>query len=147
MGFFSNVFNTGGGDTTLSANEAFMGTLLAVIAVDGHIADEEVGEFKNLLGKAKMLRSMTDGEYKSAIDKILRIVRKEGSFKLFELCAQFLPQDKRQGVFAMACDMLFADGVVENEEEKLLELMKAKFAISDDFARKVAEVSVAKASV
>ena len=147
MGFFSRILGSEATPTSLSKTEAFTGILLAAVAADGYISDEEVTDFNSFVTKSKTLSHLGGNEFKRMIDKLFRILKKEGIDKLIELCAASLPKDLGAGTFAMACDLLFSDGVIDVQEERMLDKLKRQLQIADEAAQRIAEVIVLKNNV
>ena len=145
MSFFGKVFG-GGGETaiTLNKKEAFVGILYAVIAADGHISQEEVQDFMKTVTRARLMQDTPGNQFRDMINKLNKLLRKEGPEALVKRAAGSIPNDIRPGVFAYACDLVFSDGNADESEQKLLDIIKAEFAIEDALAYKVAEVVVIK---
>ena len=59
-------------------------------------------------------------------------------------CVPALPEELRETVFANACDIILADGVVEGEEKALLEKLQKKLELSGDEAMDIVKVMVIK---
>ncbi|MCI4667244.1 MAG: tellurite resistance TerB family protein [Bacteroidia bacterium] len=147
MGIFSNLLGGEGTPTTLSREEAFVGVLLGAVAVDGHISDEEVDDFNSFVWKAKILKNIHGNAFKKIIDKLFRILKREGVGTLLDLSASSLPQEFRAGTFAMACDLLFSDGTVDIDEERYLEELKNKFILDDGLSKRIVEIIALKNKV
>lgn len=147
MSFMESVLSGGGRPDSMNRQEGFCGILLAIIAADGHIANEEVVDFHAMIKKANILRGASQNYISQMIDKCIRILRSQGMEKLLELSTAGLTPDLYEGVFANACDMVFSDGNVDPGEVAVMERIKQLLNISDQFAADVAEVMKAKASV
>lgn len=144
MSFFGNLFGGASGPITLDKYEAFLGILLSTMAADGHISAEEVDDFYSTLRRVKLFNDVTQGQFRDKTNKVLKILRTEGPEKLVELSAATLPEEYRQGTFAYACDMVFADGSADKAEQELLDKIKLALSIDDALAFKVAEVLIIK---
>ena len=144
MSFFGKLF--GGSDETVTLNpqESFVAIMLSVIAADGVITDEEASDFYSIINKAKLMQSVDERKYKELINKLLRILKKDGPEKLIELGLPNLPIEVHQGTFAYACDLVFADGSAAKEEQDILDKIKTGLNIDDALAYKVAEVVMIK---
>ncbi|MBK7967330.1 MAG: tellurite resistance TerB family protein [Bacteroidetes bacterium] len=126
--------------TNLDKQESFLGLIMSVIASDGHISEEEINDFNFFANKSNILRGMSGNQFISTHDKLLKILKKDGIDSLVDLCVAGLPDEYREGVFAVCCDLLFSDGSVISEEEQLLESLKIKLSINDVLAMKIVEV-------
>ena len=63
---------------------------------------------------------------------------------LVEKCVPALPDELRETAFAHACDLVLADGVVEDEERALVEKLQKKLEIPGDQAMDIVRVMVIK---
>jgi hypothetical protein len=59
-------------------------------------------------------------------------------------CAKTLPPDLRESAFAIATDLVFADGHVEEREKEYIDRLQGVFGIDDAMALKIVEVIVIK---
>lgn len=107
MSFFSNIFGSTAEAVKLSREESFVGILFAVIAADGIITDEEVEDFFSALKKAKVMQNVNNNQFRQMINKLQKINRNSGAEELVSLAAEELPMELRNGVFCIACDLVF----------------------------------------
>lgn len=147
MSFMENALGGSGQQEQFSREEGFIGMMLAIIAADGHISNEEVIDFHANLKKATIMKNVGESLRSKMIDKTLRVLKSKGMGALLQYSADGLTPDLYEGVFATACDMVFSDGNVDPDEVKVMDAMKDILKISDDFAAVSAEVLKAKASV
>src|SRR5262245_23314438 len=116
MGLFDNLFGSSSANKTLGKAEAFAGILLGASACDGHIADEEAQGLFTITERMKLFDGVTPPKWNSMMDQLLKILKKDGPDGLVAKCAKALPDELRDTAFANACDIILADGVVEDEE-------------------------------
>ena len=143
MGLFDSMFG-GGGPKEITKQDAFAGILLAANASDGHISDEEVQGFVTILLRMKLYRDMQGSKIKQMIDRMLTLIKKKGAEAAMQACAQVLPEELHNAVFANACDLILADGVVEDEEKAFIEKLRSALGLSGDDAQMIAQVMVWK---
>jgi tellurite resistance protein len=144
MGLFDSLFGGGTGDKTVTKQEAFTGILLAAAAADGHIGEEEAQGLWTAIERMKMFANFTPEKFKKMIDNLLKILKKGGPDLLVEKCVPELPDELRATVFANACDIVLADGVVEGEEKELIEKLQRKLELSGDEAMDIVRVMIIK---
>lgn len=139
MGIFSNIL---GGSDSVSFNqeESVLALLIGMVASDGHISDDEVSEISRYANKTRILGPMTQRQFSDGIEKIFKVLKREGLNKLVEQSIPQIPPGLKLSVFAVCADLLFADGSVEKEEEDLLEMLKTGLHISTEGAMKIVEV-------
>lgn len=144
MSFFGKLFGDNPEITSLSDKESFVGILYAIIAADGEITQEEGQDFMTMVSRAKIMTSVTGNQWRDIIGKVQKIVKRGSPEKLVNLAVQNIPDDMKAGTFAYACELVFADGFADEDEQKLLDIIKRELHIEDDLAYKVAEVVTIK---
>jgi uncharacterized tellurite resistance protein B-like protein len=147
MGLFSNILGGSSTPSKLNEQESLIAILLSAVAADGNISDEEVADFNSTASKAKLLQNLNGQQFKSVIDRLFVILRREGVDHLLTLGAEGLPQQYYQAAFTVVCDLLFSDGRIEVEEERLLEKFKEKLNINSDTALNIVNVIAIKNSL
>lgn len=144
MGLFDSLFGSVGGETKLSPQEAFAGVLLGASACDGHIADDEVGNLVTVLIRMKLYQRWTDKNYNQALNRLHGVLKKRGVDTLIDACIESLPAELRETAFANACDIVLADGVVEDDEKEFINNLCRKLEIDKKVAGEIAEIMVVK---
>ena len=144
MGLFDKIIGGAAGDKPLTLEEAFAAVLLVAMAADGHVSDEERREFGTIVNRVRLYRAVTGDQFAAMMDKLEGLLRREGVEPLLNRAAQGLPEELRETAFALAADLMLADGSVEAEERGLLEAMQARFGLSDATALKIVEVLLVK---
>lgn len=144
MGLFDKMLGGSASDRPFTKQEAFAAILVATVASDGHISDEEARGFNAIINRVQLYREMNGDQFSSMVDKLLGIVRRDGSVRLMEKAAAALPTELRETAFALAVDLVLADGSVEAEEKVLLEAVQLSLQVPDDLALKVIEVLMIK---
>jgi uncharacterized tellurite resistance protein B-like protein len=77
-------------------------------------------------------------------DKLLAILRRDGIDVLFNAAKKSLPDDLREAAFAVATDLVLADGVVSQEERDFLNDLYQALGISSDIATQIVQVMLIK---
>jgi tellurite resistance protein len=143
MGLFDDTFESAK-PKDLTKQEAFCGVLLGATASDGHISEEEVRGLCTILARMKLYENHTDEKMNSIINRMLGLIKREGVDKALTRCAKFLPEELHKTAFANACDLVLADGVVEDEEKEFINKVWKTLGISGDDAKTIAQVMVIK---
>ena len=145
MGLFDNLFGDKAGDRrVLTEPEAFAGLLLAAAACDGHAGEQEVADLRAVLGRMKMFADLTDGRWRTMSDALFRLLKRDGVLGLADRCAAAVPPDLRDCAFANACDLILADGAVEDTERAFLEHLQRALDLDADTALNIVEVMITK---
>jgi tellurite resistance protein len=143
MGLFDSMFG-GSESKAITKQEAFTGILLAAAAADGHISDEEAQGLWTAIERMKLFSNFTPDKFHKMMDNLLKILKKGGPNLLIEKCVPALPEELRETAFANACDLVLADGVVEEEEKELLNDLQRSLEIPGDDAMSIVHVMIIK---
>lgn len=144
MGLFDKIIGGAAGDRPLTTEEAFAVVLLVAMAADGHVSDEERREFGAIVNRVKLYRAMNGDQFAAMMDKLEGLLHREGAERLLDRAAQGLPEELRETAFALAADLVLADGSVETEERHLLEALQARLGLPAPTALKIVEVLLVK---
>ncbi|MEQ8785239.1 MAG: tellurite resistance TerB family protein [Pirellulaceae bacterium] len=125
-------------------HEGFAGILLGASACDGHIADEEVQGLFTILGRMRLYQHVPPHKFNSMIDRLLGVLKRGGPGKLVEMSVPAVPPELRETVFANACDIVLADGIVEPDEKAFIDDLLLKLEIDANRARTIVQVMVYK---
>ena len=74
------------------------------------------------------------------IDRQCSLIRKTELDDYLARCAAPLNEQLRKAVFCNACDLVFADGVVEQEEKDFIQALRRIMGISGDDAQTIVQV-------
>lgn len=143
MGLFDKL--TGGGsDAPFNKQEGFAAIMLAVVAADGDISDEEIQDFNARANRMRLFADQTGSQFGQMIDRLFRILKKSGPQELAARGTAALTPELRETAFAVAVDMIFADGTVEDEEKALVGNLQQQLGVSDALASQILDVMVIK---
>ncbi len=143
MGLFDKVFG-GSQPEKLNAQEAFTGILFATVAADGVISQEEMLSVVTILNRMKLYQGMNEKQMRAVLDKVMNILKKQGAAPIIAAAKETLDAPMKETAFAVAADLMLADGTVADEEKKLLEELQKALEIPDAQALKITEVLVIK---
>ncbi|MEC4891877.1 MAG: tellurite resistance TerB family protein [Oscillatoria sp. PMC 1051.18] len=147
MGLFDNFRQSGKmaqSQVTLGPAEAFVAIVLIVVAADGYLAQDEIILLNTVLRRMQMFRSYSGDVMQRMFDKLSGILRREGSEVLFNAAIASLPHDLYDTTFAIATDLVLADGNVSKEEEALLGSLSRALSIPQATVDKILEVMLIK---
>ncbi len=145
MSLFDEVIQDGSfQEQEFGPHEAFAGVLLASSACDGHIADEEVQGLVTILGRMKLYQHVPPHKFNSMMDRLLGVLKRGGPEKLVEKSVPALPPELSETAFINCCDIVLADGVVEEDEKEFINSLMIKLAIDSGRAKNIVQVMVFK---
>ena len=130
--------------SALSPAEAFTAITLIAIAIDGYAADAEIGAINAALSRMQLFRSYPNDVMRKMIDRLLNLLQRQGADMLLNAAVTTLPHDLQETAFAMAADIVLADGDVTEEEEALLNKLYRNLGISEENALKIIDVMIIK---
>jgi len=146
MGLFDDVFGGSKSEKKQewTKGEAFAGILLATIACDGHISDDEAFGMTTVLNRMRMFENYSNERFRSLINRLIGILKKRGIDHVLDRAVEALPEKLRETVFANACDLALADGGIEDDEKDFLDNLQKRLRIPGDTALEIVEVMIIK---
>ena len=144
MGIFDKVFGGGGDKITLNRAEAFAGVLLATAAADGHISQEEGNNLFAALSRMQMFASFSGDQMQAIMNKLMGIIKRQGPGALVSASAATCPPELKPTVFCLAVDLVLSDGVVDENEKKIINHIQDALSVPDEVASKIIDVMMIK---
>ncbi|HBR00049.1 MULTISPECIES: tellurite resistance TerB family protein [unclassified Roseofilum] len=129
---------------TLGPAEAFAAVMLLVVAADGYLADDEVRLLNTTLSRMRLFRSYSDDVMRRMFDSLCGTLRRDGGNVLFDAAIATLPHDLYDTTFAIATDLVLADGQVSDEEEDLLGSLCRALELPDTLVNQIIQVMMIK---
>lgn len=135
MSSFEN--NNSGQNTVNSEFEAWVGILYSCISADNQITDSETATLSRVLSsKQKFVGIDIAPLYRKAFN-----VRAElGQLKYISACSEWIKKEDKETVFALALEVLLADGTLEKEEKNVIEVLSNQLEIEKEMTSKIIEV-------
>ena len=128
----------------LSVPEAMAVVMVASMLADGARSAEESARLTDVLSTSRMLRQAAGVSSPDVVARAVALLDKHGSGAMLEACARTLPPDLRDSAFAIASDLVLADGRVEERERVYLDQLQKVLGVDDALALKIVEVMVIK---
>jgi hypothetical protein len=146
MGLFSGLSNTRLQEkgVSFSPAEAFAAITLATVAADGYLSDDEIGVMMASLTRMELFRSYSSDVMGRLFDKLCGITKRHGSDVLLKNAIASLPHHLHDTAFAVATDLVLADGEVTEEEEDLLQHLYSYLDIPDQKAKMIIDAMIIK---
>jgi uncharacterized tellurite resistance protein B-like protein len=135
MSSFEN--NNNSQNTVNSEFEAWVGILYSCISADNQITDSETATLSRVLSsKQKFVGIDIAPLYRKAFN-----VRAElGQLKYISACSEWIKGEDKETVFALALEVLLADGTLEKEEKNVIEVLSNQLEIEKEMTSKIIEV-------
>lgn len=145
MGLFDKILGGQPAEPVkLTPAEGVIGVILMAIAADGEITEEEQVGFLAIGNRMELLSDLSSDQFTAILRKLQGVAKKEGAPALLAKAAAALSPELRETAFALAIDLVLADGTVEDEEKAVAASLQAALQISDDLAVKIVEVLAIK---
>ncbi|AFZ37822.1 hypothetical protein Sta7437_4353 [Stanieria cyanosphaera PCC 7437] len=145
MGLFDNFSSVRTkSNTDLSPAESFAGIMLATIAADGYLANEEIQSLVATLYRMKLFQSYPSDHVSRMINKLMKIIEIQGVDSLLKVAVSSLPEYLHETVFAVATDLILSDGEVSDDEEAVLSKLCRSLSISQETVNQIIKVMIIK---
>lgn len=148
MGVFEKVIerHQPAANLAFSPPEAFAAIVAAAFNADGRVAPEEAIRVNEIFTAAKLFRSSPEPP-KAIVNRVVELFAAHGTDAIVAMAARALPAPLRAPAFAVAVDLVLADGDATAEERTFVDRLQALLGIADDDAVKIVDVLVVKNSV
>ena len=131
-------------ETSFSPAEAFAAITLATVAADGYLSDDEALVMMSSLTRMELFRSYSSDVMRRLFDKLCGITKRQGNEVLLKKAIASLPNHLHDTAFAIATDLILADGKVTTEEENLLHYLYNQLNINEEQAKTIVDVMIIK---
>lgn len=142
MGLFDNLFNSVPTEkkyVPTDIREAYSAVLYSCANAEGNIGDEEVVFIDCLFQTMNIFKDYDGADYLQIAEKAYN---NYSAHELIEGSLNYIKQSLRPQLFCYCCDIFLADGVVTEEEKKILEKLAELSGIDEETAKKIVEVAI-----
>ncbi|QPH55490.1 tellurite resistance TerB family protein [Pontivivens ytuae] len=109
----------------LSAQDALVATMIATSAADGQLSDAELDSIRRMIAVLPVFDGYDPKQVGSVAQTVFDLFEEEdGLDALVGLVKDALPGTLNETAYALACDVSAADGTVQMEELRLLEILR-----------------------
>lgn len=129
---------------SLTPEESFAGIMLAAVAVDGFMAEEELQNCLTSLKRTKLFKSHSKEYVLETLKKLIKIVKEHNADILLELSLPNLPEYLYETVFAIATDITLSDGALFDEELQMLSKLSKSLSIPEATVDEIIKVMMIK---
>lgn len=125
---------------TLTVREAAIAVLVSAVAADGTLAPAEAGRLNAILSTMRLYRQVPPEHLQRLIDNATALAARVPLEALLGACAGVIPADIRSSIFALAVELVFVDGTIDEREKQFVDALQASLAVDDATAMKIVEV-------
>ncbi len=137
MGLFNSFFKTTPIEYSFkpkNEQDAWVCIFYACAAIDGDCSQIEIEALsRTFVDKTIFNGHDTIAYYEKAIEANTKI----GGKALIEKCAEFIAEENKNTVYTICCEVVLADGKLDDEEKHILEFIAEVLNISDEEAIKI----------
>ena len=144
MPFAEGPLEQDGDDSTLTMREAVTAILVAAVAADGTLVEQEAERLNALLPSMRLFRQTSAAHLQRLTETALDIIGSTGPDALLPACAEVIPESLRAPLFALAVELVIVDGEVSQTETQFVDSLKSALAIDDEIAANIIEVLLIK---
>ena len=109
----------------LTPQDALVATMIAVSAADGTLSDTEMDSISRMIAVLPIFDQYDPAHVPTVAQTVFDLFDDEdGVDALIGLIAESLPGTLNETAYALACDVAAADGSVQMEELRLLEIIR-----------------------
>lgn len=144
MPFAEGPLEQDGDDSTLTMREAVTAILVAAVAADGTLVEQEAERLNALLPSMRLFRQTSAAHLQRLTETALDIIGSTGPDTLLPACAEVIPASLRAPLFALAVELVIVDGDVSATETRFVDSLKSALAIDDEIAANIIEVLLIK---
>ncbi|MFV8372288.1 tellurite resistance TerB family protein [Flavobacterium sp. LB2P74] len=136
MSSFEDKNNTDQNPVT-SEFEAWVGILYSCISADNQITDSETASLSRVLhSKQKFIGIDIAPLYAKSFNLRIEL----GQLKYISACCELINEEDKETVFALALEVLLADGTLEKEEKNVIEILSNRLKLEAEMTSKIIEV-------
>ena len=120
-----------------SDHEAWIGILYACMTADGTVGGSEIDALARMLVFKLKFAGI---EFKPLYQNVLNAKAAIGGLGLVQACSKFINETDKDTLFAMAVEIVLADGKLDKDEELIIEAVANELHINRELADKIIEV-------
>ena len=129
---------------TLSHSEAVVAVLVGCVAADGVLRAEEAGRLNETLSSTRWALGTGVEATAGATTRAIILIAEHGLPAVLGACARAIPVEWHATAFALAMDLVLADGRLGNRENACVDTLQRALEIDGDLARKIVDVLLIK---
>jgi uncharacterized tellurite resistance protein B-like protein len=128
----------------LPVPDAIAAILVAAAAADGRLNEEEAVRMSGILSTTRVLRQAGNGSMQGLAERAIALLTDYGLPAELTACAKAIPADLRPTTFALATDLVLADGRIDDREKTFIDELQAVLDVDDATALKIVDVLLIK---
>lgn len=131
----------------LTLDEAFIALLIGAMDANRHVSREELARAHHIIWSMKRYRRRSGEQVGRLIDTMRTAVEEHGALAIIEAAARVIPTRLRLAAFAVAADLVLADGKMEPAERRFLDRLRGDLALEREAAATTLTAMLVKNSI
>src|SRR4051812_893667 len=119
--------------------EAYMAIFYSILYADNEWSEKETKALRPILMRLRIFEDENIGYYLKKVETEYTIF---GPQPLINGGLELISQKNRAQLFCLCAELVLADGIIQDEEEEILEYLAKTANISEGLAKKIVEVTV-----
>jgi len=128
----------------MSPREAFAALLIGAARADGSVSPHEANRIEHVVAAMKLFRGCSQETLQSMFTTAAERINEHGSDIVVRAAAAAIPTKLRATAYAMAIDLLLADGRTRHREQRFANDLQTLLGVDDNTVAKVVEVLTLK---
>jgi uncharacterized tellurite resistance protein B-like protein len=128
----------------LSLPEAVAAVLVAAVSADGRFGVEEANRLNNILSTSRLFEQAVQAHDVEVVERALNLLTDHGVAPVLSACGAVIAPELRPTVFAIAADLVLADGRIDGREKAFIDQLHAALGVDEQMAVKIVEVLLIK---
>lgn len=121
--------------------------MIAAVAANRHVSAAEGARAQNIIWSMRRFRERSGDDVNRLIDRMRDRIEAQGAPAIMKQAALGIPVPVRPAAFAVAADLVLADGTLEQAERTFLQSLAAELGVARALSRQILSVIQLKNSV
>jgi len=128
----------------LDVDSALLALLIGAMNANDHVSPEEGARAHHIIWSMRRFRRKSGETVDRAVDRMRQLVERHGASPVITAAAKAIPARLRQSVYAVATDLVLADGKMEPAERRFPDDLGTKLGLDRNTSRNIADVMLIK---
>jgi hypothetical protein len=148
MGIFEKALQEqpAGAAPALTPHQAFVAVIVGSVSADGSISPEEAARINQVFNSTRLFRQPAGEALQPVLSEVMGMIQRYGPDGVMPAAARALPVPLRGPAFAIAVDLVLADGEAGPDERRFIDALQRLLEIPEQEAIRIVEVLLIKNS-
>jgi hypothetical protein len=124
--------------------EAVAAVLVAAVSADGRLGVDEADRLSHILSTSRLFEQAVQARDVQVVERALNRLTDYGVAPVLSACGAVIAPELRPTVFAIATDLVLADGGIDGREQAFIDQLQTALGVNEDLAVKIVEVLLIK---